>query len=142
MIERPRTFILKEITNGSEGSLSAIEGGMDIPFEIQRVFMVYDVEPGRVRGAHAHYAMQEVVACLNGTITVELDVPGVYSERITLDRPNTALYIPPTAWRNIQFGPGAVLMALASTHYDEADYFRDFQNYETYIQTLHRQGEP
>lgn len=139
MIERPYAIQLKEVANGLEGNLSVIEGGRDIPFQISRVFYVYGVETGRSRGAHAHYVMQEIVACLSGTIEVELEVPGVYSERIVLNDPKTALYIPPTAWRNIHFGAGAVLLALASTQYDEADYFRDFEKYEGYIQTIRSQ---
>jgi hypothetical protein len=117
------------------GSLSYIENSF-IPFEIKRVFYIYDVPTSENRGSHAHKNLSQLIIPLSGKLDVYLD-NGVTKEIITLDRPWQGLYIPPMIWASQQnFASGAVCLALASDTYDESDYIR---NYSDYLQVLNYQ---
>ena len=111
------------------GDLSFLEGSRHVPFDIRRVFYVYDVPTGESRGAHAHYKLQEFVICLSGSFDIALD-DGQTKATIHLNRPWQGLYIPPMIWRNLDnFSSGSVCLVLASEPFQEADYFRDYHTY-------------
>lgn len=110
---------------GPGGRLGVIEGERHVPFAIRRVFYVTDLEPGARRGGHAHKAQAQALAALAGAITVRLD-DGRTVAAHRLDRPDALLYVPPMVWLDYAAEtPSAVLLALASDIYDEADYIRD-----------------
>lgn len=111
----------------SRGVLSVVEGIRHVPFEIRRVFYVYDLPPGGRRGGHAHRALEQVIVCMAGALDVVLD-DGQAQRRVRLDRPWVGLYVPPMVWAAQEaFAPGTVYLVLASRPYDEADYIRDYE---------------
>lgn len=114
------------------GNLTPIEGGVDMPFDIKRVYYLYDVPSGQSRGAHAHKALQQLIIAANGSFTMTLD-DGKNKKSITLNRPYQGLLIVPGIWRVLDdFSSGAVLLCLASEHYDEADYIRNYKEFKKY----------
>ena len=118
------------------GQLVAIEAMKDLPFEIKRVYYIYDTLPGVRRGFHAHRNLQQILLCVNGSCKIHLD-NGHETAEVLLDKPNEGLYIANDMWREMyDFTPGAVLLVLASEYYDEADYIR---NYDDFIKMV-REG--
>lgn len=115
--------------NDPRGNLTFLEGGRHLPFEVKRVFYIYDVPTAESRGAHAHYQLQQFVICLSGSFDVELD-DGKTTQRVHLNRPWKGLHVPPMVWASeTNFDPGSVCLVLASERYDEADYIRDYPRY-------------
>jgi dTDP-4-dehydrorhamnose 3,5-epimerase-like enzyme len=111
------------------GNLTFIEGGRHIPFEIERVYYLYDVPGGAERGGHAHKELQQLIVAMSGSFDVILD-DGYDQKRVHLNRSYCGLYIPQMIWRELDnFSSGSVCMVLASNHYDEADYYRDHVEY-------------
>lgn len=111
------------------GNLTFVEGGKHIPFEIRRVYYLYDVPGGAERGGHAHKGLHQLIIAMSGSFDVVLD-DGVDKKRIHLNRSYIGLYVCPMIWRELDnFSSGSVCMALASNHYDEADYYRDYGDY-------------
>lgn len=111
------------------GQLVAIEAIKDLPFEIKRVYYIYDTLPGVRRGFHAHLNLQQILLCVNGSCKIHLD-DGTDTAEVTLDKPNEGLYIANNMWREMyDFTPGTVLLVLASQYYDEADYIRNYDEF-------------
>ena len=111
------------------GNLSFIEGGSQIPFDIERVYSLYDVPGGAERGGHAHKALHQLIIAMAGSFDVVLD-DGVEKKRIHLNRSYSGLYVCPMIWRELDnFSSGAVCMVLASNKYDEDDYYREYSQY-------------
>lgn len=116
----------------SRGQLVAIEESIDVPFEIKRVYFMYDTTPNVRRGYHAHKDLKQILFCVHGSCKVHLD-DGYETEEILLDKPYEGLYIENDIWREMyDFSPDAVLMVLASSHYNEADYIRDYDQFLEY----------
>lgn len=108
------------------GNLTFIEGTNHIPFEIKRVYYLYDVPGGAERGAHGHRRLQQFIVAMSGSFDVILD-DGFDKRTIHMNRSYYGLYVSPMMWRDItNVSSGAVLMVLASERYDESDYFRDY----------------
>ena len=108
------------------GNLTFIEGGRHIPFEIRRVYYLYDVPGGAERGGHAHKALHQFITAMSGSFDVVLD-DGHEKKRFHLNRSYAGLYVCPMIWRELDnFSSGSVCMVLASTLYDESDYYRDY----------------
>ena len=115
------------------GNLTAIEGGRHVPFEIARVYYIYDVPSGAHRAAHAHKTLHQVFFALAGSFDLHLD-DGTRTASITLNRPNLGLYLMPRTWRLIDnFSGGTVCLVLASDRYSEADYLRDYEEFLAYV---------
>ena len=111
------------------GNLSFIEGGQHIPFEIKRVYYLYDVPGGSDRGSHAHKSLHQFIVAMSGSFDVVLN-DGNQKRRFHLNRSYYGLYMCPMMWRDLDnFSSGAVCMVLASSHYDQADYIRDYQEF-------------
>ncbi len=117
------------------GNLTFIEGGRHIPFEIQRVYYLYDVPGGAERGGHAHQQLQQLIIAMSGSFDVVLD-DGYEKKCFHLNRSYYGLYICPMVWRELEnFSSGSVCMVLASTFYDEADYYRNYQEFLTSVRS-------
>lgn len=111
------------------GNLTFIEGENHIPFEIARVYYLYDVPGGAVRAGHAHKQLSQLLIAVMGSFDIHLD-NGEFQEKITLRRANYGLYIEPMVWREIDnFCSGAVCFVLASHRYDESDYYREKEEF-------------
>jgi hypothetical protein len=113
----------------ARGNLTFIEGGHHVPFDISRVYYLYDVPGGATRAGHAHRALQQLMIAASGSFTVHLD-DGVRKESVLLNRSYQGLLISPMVWRVIDnFSSGAVCLVLVSLHFDESDYFRDYSEF-------------
>lgn len=111
------------------GNLTFVEGGGQIPFDIQRVYYLYDVPGGAERGGHAHKDLHQLIIAMSGSFDVVLD-DGKNKKRVHMNRSYSGLYVCPMIWRELDnFSSGAVLMVLASNKYDEADYYRDYADF-------------
>ena len=111
------------------GNLTFIEGHIHVPFNIERVYYLYDVPGGSERGGHAHKQLQQFIVAMSGSFDVTLD-DGREKKRVHLNRSYNGLYVCPMIWRELDnFSSGAVCMVLASTVYNEADYFRDYTEF-------------
>ena len=120
------------------GQLVAVETLKDIPFEVKRVYYIYDTQPGVRRGFHAHRELEQVLICVHGSCKIHLD-NGTDTAEVLLDKPSEGLYISNDMWREMyDFSDGAVLLVLASRHYDESDYIR---NYDAFIQLVKEKQE-
>lgn len=118
-------------TIGDErGSLIALEAlSKQVPFEIKRVYYIFGVKDKTTRGKHAHYKLKQLLICVSGSVDMVLD-DGKNKEIITLNNPSKALYIDSFIWREMQnFSKDAVLLVLASDHYEAADYVRDYDKF-------------
>jgi hypothetical protein len=111
------------------GNLTFIEGGRHVDFDIQRVYYLYDVPGGSERGGHAHKALRQLIIAMSGSFDVLLD-DGQEQKRFHLNRSYEGLYVCPMIWRQLDnFSSGSVCMVLASNLYDEADYYRDYEEF-------------
>jgi hypothetical protein len=120
----PRILELRKIAD-ERGNLTPIEANVDVPFEIRRVYYLYDVPGGESRAGHAHRTLQQVIIAASGSFDVTLD-NGSSTEVYQLNRSYRALYVPPMQWRLLSnFSSGSVCLVLASEHFDESDYYRD-----------------
>ena len=112
------------------GDLTALEGSAEVPFEIRRVYYITQVPGDVTRGFHSHRRLEQVLLCLNGSVSIRLRIPGAEDEVVTLRDDSCGLYVGHMVWREMfDFSPGAVLMVLASEHYSEDDYIRNYAQY-------------
>ena len=112
------------------GSLAVLEKD-DLPFEIKRVYYLYDVPTDTYRGGHAHEEQESLIIALSGSFEVVCD-DGEKKQRFMLNKPNEGLYIPTLVWREIEnFSSGAVCLVLASTEYNSDEYIRDYSMFKS-----------
>ena len=131
-----RIIELPKITE-PRGNLTFIEGNSHVPFEIKRVYYLYDVPGGAHRGGHAHKALHQLIVAMAGSFDVLLD-DGTGKQRHSLNRSYHGLYVCPMIWREIEnFSTGAVCLVLASNLYSEDDYFRD---YDAFVRAVKSRG--
>lgn len=117
------------------GQLVALEEHKDIPFEIKRVYYMYDTGEGVSRGHHAHKSLEQILICIHGSCKILLD-NGEEKKIVSLEKPYEGLYIKNNIWREMyDFSPDAVLMVLASDYYKEEDYIR---NYEEFLKSIEK----
>lgn len=111
------------------GNLTFVEGGTHIPFQIARVYYLYDVPGGESRGGHAHRNLEQLIVAMSGSFDVVVD-DGKRRKTFTLNRSYVGLYMPTMIWRElINFSSGAVCTVMASQRYDESDYYREYQDF-------------
>jgi WxcM-like protein len=123
---------LPKITD-PEGNLTPIEGGRHVPFEIKRVFYLYDVPGGATRAGHALKTCQQFIIAMSGSFDVVLD-DGTNTKRYHLNRSYTGLYVPALIWRELEnFSSGSVCTVLASEPYDENGYYRDYKEFRNAV---------
>jgi dTDP-4-dehydrorhamnose 3,5-epimerase-like enzyme len=123
------TFIDLPVVSDPRGNLCFVESDRHTPFAIERVYYLYDVPSGSTRAGHAHLELNQLLIAVAGSFDVRLH-DGTREEVVTLNRPNRGLHIGPSTWREIEnFSSGSVCLVLASAHYDESDYIRDFDDF-------------
>lgn len=116
------------------GNLTFIESSRHIPFDIKRVYYLYDVPGGATRAGHAHKALRQVLIAMSGSFTVTVD-NGYQRKKFGLNRSYHGLYIPPMVWRELDdFSSGSVCLAVVSDFFDEADYYRDYAEFLRNVQ--------
>ncbi len=119
------------VISDPRGNLTFVENSTHIPFDIQRVYYLYDVPGGATRAGHAHKVLQQVIVAMSGSFDIVLD-DGRDKKTFHMNRSYYGLYICPMVWRVIDnFSSGSVCMALASLPYDEADYYREYEEFLT-----------
>ena len=112
-----------------KGNISVVENGVTLPFDVKRVYYLYDVPAGESRGAHAHKELEQLIIAASGSFSVVLD-DGQNKRRFFLNRPYQGLNVKPGMWRDLEdFSSGAVCMVLASEVYQAEDYIRDYQEF-------------
>ena len=117
------------VVHDHRGNLTFVEGQVHIPFEIERVYYLYDVPGGAKRGGHAHKELEQVIVAMSGSFDVVLN-DGDEEKRVHLNRSYKGLYVPTMIWRELDnFSSGSVCMVLASNRFTEEDYLRDYQEY-------------
>ncbi len=125
---QPRIVQLPKIED-PRGNLSFIEEEKHIPFTIERVYWIYDVPGGQVRGGHAFKIQQELIIALSGSFDVEVD-DGSGKQIFSLNRSYYGLYLPPGLWRRMQnFSTNSLALVISSTSFNEQDYIRDYQEF-------------
>lgn len=119
-------------SNEGFGMLTPIEAGKDIPFDIKRIYYIYDVNDNIIRGKHSHKKLHQVLICMNGSIDIRLE-NYFGEESYTLNDPSIGLYVGPDNWREMSnFTDNGILLVLASDRYDENDYIRDYDEFIKY----------
>ncbi|MFC1775859.1 WxcM-like domain-containing protein [Pseudomonadota bacterium] len=117
------------------GDLSVTDIEKEIPFNVKRIFWVYNVPSERVRGSHVHRQLHEFLICMKGSVSVVVD-DGNSREELVLNDPSVGLHLPPRVWRTLyKYSADAVLLVLASHEYDPTDYIRDYEEFLTSVRT-------
>jgi WxcM-like, C-terminal len=133
-----RIISLPKVTD-HRGNLTFVEGANHIPFDIRRVYYLYDVPGGAERGGHAHKQLRQVIVALSGSFDIVLD-DGFEKKRFHLNRPYQGLYVCSMIWREMDnFSSGAVCLVLASNLYDEDDYYRDYGEFLATVKDSNKQ---
>lgn len=115
-----------------KGNLSVVENGKTLPFDVKRVYYLYDVPGGENRGSHAHRKLEQLIVAASGSFRVTLD-DGNVKRSFVLNRPYQGLYVKPGMWRDLEdFSSGAVCLVLASEPYNPNDYIRDYNDFVKY----------
>lgn len=115
--------------NFAEGNLTVVENQSTFPFDVRRIFYLYDIAGGESRGAHAHKMCHQFLIAASGSFEVSLD-DGLYKRQVFLNRPNIGLHILPGIWASeLNFSSGSICLVLASHKYDESDYIRKYDDY-------------
>ena len=140
-IDDCRLVALRKIVD-PRGNLTPIEAGQDLPFSISRVYWVYDVPGGEVRGGHAYHELEELVVALSGSFDFVVD-DGRNHKTVTLNRAYQGIYVPRMIWRSVEsFSTNAACLILASGAYDPADYIRDYETFLTTVRGASGGGPP
>ena len=130
-VENCKLIELPKIHNPA-GNLTVIQNGNFLPFDVKRVYYLYDVPGGSERGGHAHKKLYQLLIAVSGSFDVVVD-DGKEKKKVQLNRPYYGLLIPPGIWREIiNFSSGSVCLVLASHKYDETDYIRDYKEFKKY----------
>ena len=128
-MDKPTIIEFPKIGSSELGYITIAEAQKNIPFDIKRVYWTYFTPQDVVRGGHAHKNLEQVIFAVSGTITFNTEDQQGAQETFVLDHPTKGLYIPKLIWRDIHFTHSAVLLCLASEHYDEKDYFRNYEEF-------------
>jgi len=122
--------------NEWRGNLTFIEGMRHVPFEIKRVYYLYDVPGGAARAGHGHKQLEQFIIAMSGSFDVLLD-DGMLQKKVHLNRSYYGLYMPAMTWRELDnFSSGSVCLVLASAPYDEVDYYRDYATFKQAAEAL------
>ncbi len=115
------------------GNLTVVEGDSDIPFDVKRIYYLYDIPGGEVRGGHAHKKLRQLIIAASGSFDVLID-DGQNKKIVTLNRPNFGLLVVPGIWRELlDFSSGSICLVLASEVYENDDYIREYESFKKYF---------
>ena len=124
------TLLQLPVISQDKGNITAINGKLEVPFDISRVYYLYDVPGGAARGGHAHIELQQLIVAASGSFDIILD-DGNVKRTFSLNRPNIGLYMPSGLWRELDnFSSGAICLVLASHEYTESDYLRTYSDFK------------
>jgi len=130
----PVSFIHFPKITDPRGNLTFLQNPDQLPFKIERVFWTYDVPGGEIRGAHAYRQQQEVIIALSGSFDVVITNPDGTSEKFSLNRSYYGMYLPPLTWRQMEnFSTNSLGLHISSDPYNDADYIRDFKEYQQFF---------
>jgi dTDP-4-dehydrorhamnose 3,5-epimerase-like enzyme len=119
---------LPKIHNRS-GNITIVENDATVPFDVRRIYYLYDVPGGETRGGHGHKELEQLIVAASGSFDLVLD-DGKYKKVVTLNRPDYGVYITPGIWRDIiNFSSGSICLVLASLEYNPDEYLRDYQEF-------------
>lgn len=123
------SLITLPINHQANGNLTSVTNNIQVPFDVKRVYYLYDVPGGFSRGGHGHLELQQLIVALSGSFDITVD-DGKVKRTFHLSRPNVGLYMPSGLWRELDnFSSGSICFVLASIEYDEKDYFRDYEKF-------------
>jgi hypothetical protein len=127
---------LLKIQSERKGSLTPVYNNYDVPFDISRLYYLYDIPHGSVRGGHAHKNLEQLIIAVTGSF--DLIINDSKEEKIfSLNNPTIGLYVPSMIWRELKnFSSGAICLVIASNKYDESDYIRDFVEYKNSVKNI------
>jgi len=129
------TMVTLPVNHQTNGNLTAITNGSEVPFDVKRVYYLYDVPGGFSRGGHGHKDLRQLIVALSGSFDIIVD-DGNVKRTFHLSRPNMGLYMPSGLWRELDnFSSGSICFVLASHEYDETDYFRDYDTFTAWKST-------
>jgi hypothetical protein len=115
------------------GNITIVEGNKNVPFDVKRIYYLYDIPGGEDRGGHAHKELRQLIVAASGSFNVLLD-DGLNKKVVTLNRPDYGLLVVPGIWRELmEFSSGAICLVLASEIYQESDYLRTYESFKNYI---------
>jgi hypothetical protein len=115
------------------GNITPVQNGIEVPFDVKRIYYLYDIPGGEDRGAHAHKSLQQLIIAASGSFDITID-DGRNKKTVQLNRPYFGLHIRPGMWRNISnFSSGAICLVLASELYDRSDYLRTYDEFLNYV---------
>jgi hypothetical protein len=118
------------------GNITIVEGEQNVPFNLRRIYYLYDIPGGESRGGHAHKELSQLIVAASGSFEVLLD-DGINKKIVRLNRPNFGLLVVPGIWRELfEFSSGAICMVLASHKYDERDYLREYENFSKFKNSI------
>jgi hypothetical protein len=130
------TIIELDKNHRVKGNLTAVENSKTIPFDVRRVYYLYDIPGGEARGGHAHKELSQLFIAASGSFDVKLD-DGMVKRTFTLNRPYQGLHLVPGIWRELDnFSSGSVCLVLASMVYDEVDYIRNYKDFLKYRKSI------
>jgi dTDP-4-dehydrorhamnose 3,5-epimerase-like enzyme len=129
IIRNFRIIELPRIVDEMDGIISVAEARRHIPFEIKRVYYIYNLNSSAIRGCHAHRKLEQALFCINGAVSIDLD-DGVNQKSLILDQPNIGIFLGTDLWSKIyRFSNNCILMVLASDYYVESDYIRNYDEF-------------
>lgn len=115
------------------GNITIVEGNINVPFDVKRIYYLYDIPGGEDRGGHAHKELRQLIVAASGSFNVLLD-DSLNKKVVTLNRPDYGLLVVPGIWRELmEFSSGAICLVLASEVYNDSDYIRDYSLFNDYI---------
>jgi len=130
------TLVEFPINHKLNGNITAINNFIEVPFDIKRVYYLYDIPGGSERGSHAHKDLKQLIVSLSGSFDVSVD-DGNLKRTFNLNKPNVGLLLPSGLWRNLHnFSSGAICLVLASMEYMESDYIRDYGDFLNFKKNL------
>lgn len=133
MINKSHIIEFPKITD-PRGNLTFFENSNQIPFQIKRVFWIYDVPSGEIRGGHAYREQEEIIIALSGSFDVVLTNSEGTIEKVNLNRPNYGIFLSPKTWRHMEnFSTNSVALHISSKIFNEEDYIRDFESFKLIV---------